>query len=110
MPTLVRFVETAEHNAMNVASTQGVNALRDNPDLMGTSLDMFGRAASILLSLARVPDNRPVLLACEQQLLALVMSQILDQRVAFVLSQVLFKISGRGVAASSPRAGPRARL
>ncbi|XP_043214317.1 trithorax group protein osa-like [Amphibalanus amphitrite] len=93
VPTLVRFVETAEHNAMNVASTQGVNALRDNPDLMGTSLDMLGRAANVLLSLARVPANRQVLVAREPQLLALVMSQILDQRVASVLSQVLFKIS-----------------
>lgn len=90
---LVRFVETAEHNALTVANTQGVHALRDNPELMGTSLDMLGRAASTLLHLARVDDNRQLLVACEHRLLQLVMSQILDQRVAATLAHVLHRVA-----------------
>lgn len=34
--------------------------LRENPEAMGTSLDMLRRAAMTLLNLARHPDNRPL--------------------------------------------------
>ena len=91
--TLVRFVEAAEQNAMSVANSQGVNALRDNPDLMGTSLDLLGRAAGLLLSLAPLAEARPALVRCETRLLALVTSQILDQRVAAQLSRVLYTVA-----------------
>ena len=33
---LIGFIEQAENNAMMVAQQHGVNALRDNPDSMGT--------------------------------------------------------------------------
>jgi hypothetical protein len=39
-----------------------VNALRDNPDSMGTSLDMLRRAANTLNNLSRHPDNGPLFL------------------------------------------------
>ena len=91
--TLVRFVEAAEQSAMNVANSQGVSALQDNPDLMGTSLDLLGRAAGLLLSLAPLPEARPALVRCEARLLALVTSQILDQRVAAQLSKVLYRVA-----------------
>merc|ERR1719418_50445 len=45
---LLGFIEQAEQNAMVIAQKHGVNALRDNPDSMGTSLDMMRRAASTL--------------------------------------------------------------
>ncbi|KAJ8865569.1 hypothetical protein PR048_033089 [Dryococelus australis] len=90
---LVAFIEQAETSALGVASQHGIAALRDNPDAMGTSLDMLRRAAGTLLHLARHPDNRPLFLQQEQRLLALVMSQILDQQVASVLARVLFQCS-----------------
>ena len=40
---LIGFIEQAESNALLVAQQHGVNALRDNPDSMGTSLDMLRR-------------------------------------------------------------------
>jgi len=89
---LLGFIEQAEQNAMMVAQKHGVNALRDNPESMGTSLDMLRRAASTLGNLSKHPDNIPLFVRQEQRLLALVMSQILDQGVASILSHVLFHI------------------
>jgi len=89
---LLGFIEQAEQNAMVIAQKHGVNALRDNPDSMGTSLDMMRRAASTLSNLSRHPDNIGLFMRHEQRLLDLVMSQILDQGVASILSHVLFNI------------------
>ena len=89
---LIGFIEQAESNALLVAQQHGVNALRDNPDSMGTSLDMLRRAANTLHYLARHPDNRQMFVKHEERLLNLVMSQILDQGVASILSHVLFNI------------------
>jgi len=90
---LIGFIEQAESNALIVAQQHGVNALRDNPDSMGTSLDMLRRAANTLNHLARHTDNKPLFVRQEQRLLNLVMSQILDQGVASIISQVLFQVS-----------------
>jgi hypothetical protein len=98
---LLGFIEQAEQNAMVVAQQHGVNALRDNPDSMGTSLDMLRRAASTLGNLSKHPDNIPLFLRQEQRLLALVMSQILDQGVASILSNVLFNIGSHSDATST---------
>lgn len=89
---LLGFVEQAEQNALVIAQKHGVNALRDNPDSMGTSLDMMRRAASTLSNLSRHQDNIALFMRHEQRLLDLVMSQILDQGVASILSHVLFNI------------------
>lgn len=90
---LVAFIEQAEQTALGVANQHGINYLRENPDSMGTSLDMLRRTAGTLLHLARHPDNRPLFLQQEQRLLGLVMSHILDQQVALIISRVLFQIS-----------------
>lgn len=87
---LVAFIERAEHTALGVANQHGVAALRDNPDAMGTSLDMLRRAAATLLRLAEHPENRPLIRRHERRLLSLVMSQILDQKVAHELANVLY--------------------
>lgn len=89
---MLGFIEQAEQNAMVVAQQHGVNALRDNPDSMGTSLDMLRRAASTLNNLSRHKDNVSLFVKHEERLLSLVMSQILDQGVAAILSHVLFNI------------------
>lgn len=93
IPLLITFVEQAEQSALQVANNQGINALRENPELMGTTLDMVRRAAGTLRCLARVPSNRTLFLQHQQRLLALVMSQILDQGVASIIADVLFECS-----------------
>ncbi|XP_028170333.1 trithorax group protein osa [Ostrinia furnacalis] len=90
---LVAFIERAEHAALGVVNQHGVAALRDNPDAMGTSLDMLRRAAATLRRLAGHAENRPLLRRHERRLLALVMSQILDQKVAHELAGVLFALA-----------------
>ncbi|KAF4513831.1 UNVERIFIED_CONTAM: hypothetical protein B566_EDAN016692 [Ephemera danica] len=90
---LLGFIEQAEQAALAVANQHGIQALRDNPDSMGTSLDMLRRAAGTLLHLSRHRANRPLFLQQEHRLLALVMSQILDQHVAAILSRVLYQCS-----------------
>ncbi|CAB0010855.1 unnamed protein product [Nesidiocoris tenuis] len=90
---LVGFIEQAEQSALGVANQHGLTALRDNPDCMGTSLDMLRRAARTLLNLAGHPDNWPLFLQQEQRLLTLVMSQILDHQVASIIAMVLYQVS-----------------
>jgi len=100
---LIGFIEQAESNALIVAQQHGVNALRDNPDSMGTSLDMLRRAANTLNQLAKHADNRALIVRQEQRLLNLVMSQILDQGVASIISQVLFQVSSDSSTSDSDR-------
>lgn len=90
---LIDFIETAEQKAVQVANMHTVQMLRDNPEMMGTSLDMLRRAATVLLHLARVPENRKLFVHHQSRLLSLVMSQILDHNVASLLSDVLFQCS-----------------
>ena len=89
----IDFIEAAEQQAMQIANSHGAQMLRDNPEMMGTSVDMLRRAASILLFLAEVPDNQPLFNKYQQRLLHLVVSQILDQKVAAILTDVLFACS-----------------
>eukprot|EP00096_Caligus_rogercresseyi_P001290 TRINITY_DN1204_c2_g1_i1.p1 TRINITY_DN1204_c2_g1~~TRINITY_DN1204_c2_g1_i1.p1 ORF type:complete len:1779 (+),score=632.85 TRINITY_DN1204_c2_g1_i1:577-5913(+) len=107
---LLGFIEQAEQNALVVAQQHGVNALRDNPDSMGTSLDMLRRAASTLSNLSQHPDNIPLFLRQEQRLLSLVMSQILDQGVEAILSNVLFNIGKASSISSSSHIPPTTNL
>ncbi len=88
---LLDFIETAEQRAVQILNThQHLGVLQENPDMMGTSLDMLRRAASILRCMAEVPENRALFIQQQQRLLSLVMSQVLDQKVASQLSDVLF--------------------
>ena len=90
---LISFIEQSEQAALNVVHTHGINALKENPELMGTTLDMVRRAAICLLQFARIPDNRPLLLAHQQRLLALAFSQILDQGVGAIIADLIYELS-----------------
>lgn len=98
---LLDFIEAAEQTAMHVAQSQGVHALRDNPEAMGTSVDMIRRVAAVLVTVAQVPDNRPLFARHQGRLLSLVMSQILDQHVSRLLSSVLFECAKPSSSSSS---------
>lgn len=93
IPNLLSFLEEFEVNALQIANTHGINMLRDNPEIMGTSLDMLRRTANSLVCLARVDNNKPLFIKFQQRLLHLVMSQILDQQVALLISDVLYEIT-----------------
>ena len=55
-----------ESNALIDAQQHGVNALRDNPDSMGTSLDIIRLAANTLNHLARHMDNKALFMRQDQ--------------------------------------------
>lgn len=90
---LIAFIEQAETSAFQVASSQGIKALKENPELMGTTPDMVQRAASTLKCLASVPENRGLFFRHQQRLLAVATSQIMDQELATIIADILFCIS-----------------
>lgn len=53
-----------------------MQALRDNPEMMGTSVGMLRRAASLLQHLCRVPACRKYFIKHQQRLLQFTMSQL----------------------------------
>lgn len=93
IPLLISFIEVAEQCAMRVVASHGIHMLRENPELMGTTLDMIRRTAIILRNLARVSENRSLFIQHEQRLLALVMSQMLDQGVSSIIADILYECS-----------------
>src|SRR5579872_2222752 len=60
---------------------------------MGTNFDIFRKFESKLRYLFLVPDNRHLFFQYQQRLLALVMSQILDQGVAGIIADVIYECS-----------------
>ncbi len=90
---LLDFIETAEHQAMQIANSHGVDMLRENPEMMGTSLDMLRRAAKMLRYMSQVPANQSLFLKQQDRLLTLVMSQVLDQQIASLLADIMYHCS-----------------
>lgn len=93
---LLDFIETAEQAALSMVNShgdQGMRMLHDNPEMMGTSLDMLRRGASTLKHLAMVPENRSLFMPQQARLLTLVMSRVLDPQVVSSLAHVLFSCS-----------------
>ena len=90
IPALIVFIEQVEQTAHTIANTHGVGMLRDNPEAMGTSLDMVRRAARALLNLSLIDANKSFFDQYEPRVLSLVCSQILDQQVAGTLANVLY--------------------
>lgn len=56
--------------------SHGMSALRDNPELMGTSVGMLRRAAAMLKLLCKVPEAARVFARHEHRLLQHTMSQL----------------------------------
>ena len=101
---LIDFIETAEQSAsqmVNSHGSQGMRMLHDNPEMMGTSVDMLRRAATTLRHLAMVPENRSLFMPQQDRLLSLVMSHVLDNAVLTNLSEVLFFCSQEDLDASA---------
>lgn len=78
-----------------------MQALRENPELMGTSVGMLRRAANTLLCLAKVSENQPKFAQFQSRLLNFTMSQLMDSRVAATISDVLFELMNSSTATIS---------
>lgn len=86
---LLDFIESAEQNALKFVNLHGVHALKDNPDMIGTTPDMLRKAAKTLHHLSKVAENRSLFIPKQERILNLVMSQVLDKKVVTSLSSVL---------------------
>ena len=89
------FIEAADRQAQQLVQAQGVAILRDNPEMMGTSVDMLRRAAGVVRAVAETSDRRRSSLFADhqQRLLQLSMSPTLDAAVAATIADVLFLCS-----------------
>lgn len=90
---LTAFIEAAEAKTRRAIDQYGVQALQEQPELMGTTLEMVRRAGRLLERLAANPVGRarftPEL---ELRLLGLATSRVLDAEVAKLLSGALFNL------------------
>ncbi|KAK6727736.1 hypothetical protein RB195_005426 [Necator americanus] len=89
---LVSFIETSDQSMHQVMQTHGMPALRDNPEMMGTSVGMLRRAAAMLRLLVKVPEAYRVYAKFQQRLLQFTMSQLMDSRVAGMIADALYEI------------------
>ncbi|CAI4225260.1 unnamed protein product [Auanema sp. JU1783] len=91
---LIGFIEHADQTMHQVMQNHGIAALRENPELMGTSVGMLRRAATILRNLIKVPEAYKYYLKHQQKLLQFTMSQLMDSRVAGMFADILYEIQG----------------
>lgn len=78
------FMSIAIFFKLKVVQQHGMQALRDNPELMGTSVGMLRRAAGVLQQLSKVAACRPKFAKHQQRLLQFTMSQLMDSRSVFL--------------------------
>ncbi len=69
-----------------------MDALRQNVELMGSSVGMVRRAAAILQLLSKTAACRSRLVRHQQRLLQFTMSQLMDSRVAAIIADTLFEL------------------
>ncbi|CCD62467.1 ARID domain-containing protein [Caenorhabditis elegans] len=89
---LILFIDSADQNMHQVMQAHGMAALRDNPELMGTSVGMLRRAASMLRLLVKVPKAYKIYMKHQTRLLQFTMSQLMDSRVAGMIADTLYEI------------------
>ncbi|EGT37977.1 hypothetical protein CAEBREN_07938 [Caenorhabditis brenneri] len=89
---LILFIDSADQNMHQVMQAHGMTALRDNPELMGTSVGMLRRAASMLRLLVKVPKAYKIYMKHQTRLLQFTMSQLMDSRVAGMVADTLYEI------------------
>ncbi|KAI6207568.1 hypothetical protein M3Y96_00022800 [Aphelenchoides besseyi] len=90
--SLISFLEIAEQNMATIASTDGLDALRDNPERIGTSIPMLRRVAQILVNFVHHELCREPFKVHENKLLSLAVSHVMDSQVANKLTNVLYEI------------------
>lgn len=91
---LISFIEYNDQAMHSVMQQHGMAALRDNPELMGTSIGMLRRAATLLRHFSKLPETRKTFLKNTARLLQFTMSQLMDSRVAAYVAELLFEIQG----------------
>lgn len=89
---LILFIDSADQSMHQVMQAHGMAALRDNPEMMGTSVGMLRRAASMIRLLVKVPQAYKIYLKHQTRLLQFTMSQLMDSRVAGMVADTLYEV------------------
>lgn len=89
-------LEATNFSSLQVVQSHGMQALRDNPELIGTSVGMLRRAASSLLFMAKLPACHPKFNRFQQRLLHFTMSHLMDSRVAATVAEALYELQKGG--------------
>ena len=88
------FLYDAEKSTSNYLSSGGrVQPGLNAEEICGTSISLLRRAVNIILSIAKLPCNRPTLTPYTEELLTLSTSQMIDTSVLALLAAVMFELS-----------------
>ncbi|KAI6182953.1 hypothetical protein M3Y97_00435700 [Aphelenchoides bicaudatus] len=89
---LISFLEIADQAMTAIANTDGLAALRDNTERIGTSIGMLRRAIQVLFNFVQHEPCRPYFVRHQDKLLSFTVSSIMDSRVAIAAASILFDI------------------
>ncbi|KAL3111348.1 hypothetical protein niasHT_019578 [Heterodera trifolii] len=89
---LVSFLEAADANMTQIVQQQGMHALRENPEIIGTSVGMLRRATTIMVQIAKHEQCRRHFRRLQHRLLQFTVSHFMDLRVAAMVANILFEI------------------
>lgn len=99
---LISFIEVMETKTRRVIEQYGVQVLQDQPELMGTSLELLRRAGALLERLAANSFGRSRFTPdLEMRVLGLATSRVLDATVAQLLSGCLLDLPQRDIHSSA---------
>uniref|UniRef100_A0A915NEA8 SWI/SNF-like complex subunit BAF250 C-terminal domain-containing protein n=1 Tax=Meloidogyne floridensis TaxID=298350 RepID=A0A915NEA8_9BILA len=105
---LVSFLEAADANMTQIAQHQGIHALRENPEIIGTSVGMLRRSTLIMTHIVRHEQCRQHFQRLQHRLLQFTVSHFvrffillgvgntkflrMDSRVAAMVSDILYEM------------------
>uniref|UniRef100_A0A914I9K1 ARID domain-containing protein n=1 Tax=Globodera rostochiensis TaxID=31243 RepID=A0A914I9K1_GLORO len=102
---LVSFLEAADANMTQIVQQQGMHALRENPEIIGTSVGMLRRATTIMVQIAKHEQCREHFRRLQHRLLQFTVSHFMDLRVAAMVANILFEIQRDSVSAAEAKRG-----
>uniref|UniRef100_A0A915HPM6 SWI/SNF-like complex subunit BAF250 C-terminal domain-containing protein n=1 Tax=Romanomermis culicivorax TaxID=13658 RepID=A0A915HPM6_ROMCU len=92
---LATFLEQANSDMLRVAQTHSLQTLRDNPEIIGTSVGMLRRAAKALLCTSKSDLTAECKLKFKPHLskfITITMSQLMDSRVGHTVAEILYEL------------------
>jgi hypothetical protein len=89
---IVSFLELADNKMHQFVQKNGMQALRENPEQMGTSVGMLRRATQIMVHISRHDNCRRHFIKLQNRLLQFTVSHFMDSRVAAMIADILFEM------------------
>uniref|UniRef100_A0A0N5BZQ4 ARID domain-containing protein n=1 Tax=Strongyloides papillosus TaxID=174720 RepID=A0A0N5BZQ4_STREA len=92
---LITFLECINGNLNQITQQQssGVQMLKENAEVMGTTWNMLRRATNILYNIAKIPSNMHLFTKHRYSILDLSLSTMMDSGISHMLNDILFEVS-----------------